>query len=105
MHGGDPLLAGIARLLEVPLQPLADGLNPASRRPLAFVDELLAPARLGEAMAWRDALERLDAAWLAPAGRSLREGKLSGLRLLAPGETGGVELVLDRGDAWSIWRR
>ena len=105
LHGDAPLLAGLARLLGIPLQPLADGLDPASSRPLAFVDALLVPARLGEAMAWRDALERLYALWLAPAGRHLREGRLSGLRLLAPGESGGVELVLDRGDAWRFWRR
>jgi hypothetical protein len=43
--------------------------------------------------------------WLAPAGRALREGKLTGLRLLAPGEAGSVELVLDRGDAWRFWRK
>ena len=102
----DPVARGIARLLQIDGATLPDAFgSAAARRPLAVFDALERPARSGDAIAWRDALARLEADWLAPAGRALREGKLTGLRLLAPGEAGSVELVLDRGDAWRFWRK
>ncbi len=78
---------------------------PPGRSTLALFDELAAPARMGDALAWRDALCRLEAAWLAPALAALRGGRLDALRLLAPGEPNNVECVVRRGDLWKFWRK
>ena len=78
---------------------------PPGRSTLALFDELAAPARLGDALAWRDALAGLEAAWLAPALAALRGGRLDALRLLAPGEPNNVECVVRRGDLWKFWRK
>jgi hypothetical protein len=102
----DPIIRGVARLLQIDGSMLPPAFKVSgARRPLVIFDALEQPTRSGDAIAWRDGLARLEADWLVPAGRALREGRLAGLRLLAPGEAGGVELVLDRGDAWRFWRR
>jgi hypothetical protein len=62
-------------------------------------------AKLGDALAWRDALASLEAAWLAPALAAIRSGELDALCLLAPGERNSVEFVIRRSDLWKFWRK
>jgi len=102
----DPLLRGMALhqgIVAAPLPP-CHAAGPGGNR-LAVFDALAAPARLGDAMAWRDALVRLETDWLAPALTALRHGRLARLRLLAPGEHGSVTLELGRTALWRFWRK
>lgn len=102
----DPVLLGLADWQGITGRPLPERLGAGrGRSTLALFDALSAPARLGDALAWRDALTRLEANWLVPALSALRAGELDRLRLLAPGEHGSVELLVGRGDLWKFWRK
>lgn len=105
LWAGDPVARGVARLLGIEAAALPAGYAGATARaPLAIIDALELPARVGDAMAWREQLARLDTDWLAPALDALRAGRLDALRLLAPGDTGAVELHVGRFDSWKFWR-
>lgn len=102
----DPVAQGIARLLQVDCVDLPTGyVRTAARAPLAIFDALEQPARIGDALAWRDRLARFEADWLAPALGALREGRLDALRLIAPGELAAAELRVSRSDLWKFWRK
>jgi hypothetical protein len=102
----DPVAQGLARLLRIDCAALPARLNDTeSRRTLAICDALDYPARTGDALAWRDELARFEADWLAPALDALRDGRLEGLRLFAPGELATTELQVSRSDLWKFWRK
>lgn len=102
----DPVARGIARLLRIEGASLPARFGSATaRRPLAMMDALEHPARIGDAIVWREELARFEADWLAPALDALRNGRLDGLRLLAPGEHHSVEVEVRRGDLWKFWRK
>lgn len=106
LWAADPVLLGLAAWQGIACRPLPERYEAlAGQATLALFDALAAPARLGDALAWRDALVRLEADWLAPALATLRAGRLDRLRLLAPGEHGSVELHIGRGDLWKLWRK
>lgn len=106
LWAADPVLLGLATWQGITNGPLPERLDAErGRATLALFDALAAPARLGDAQAWRDALARLEANWLAPALAALRGGEIDGLRLLAPGEHGSVELQVGRGELWKFWRK
>ena len=102
----DPVAQGIARLLQIDGAALPGGFaGSAARRPLAIHRALEQPARTGDALLWREQLERFETDWLAPALAALRRGKLDALRLLAPGDSGSTELLVRRHDPWKFWRK
>jgi len=102
----DPVVQGIARLLQIDCGELPAGFTHAvARAPLAVVDALEQPARTGDALVWRDELARFEADWLAPALDALREGRLDALRLVAPGDLAAAELRVGRRDLWKFWRK
>lgn len=106
LWAADPVLLGLAHWQEIAAQPLPARLQgKPGRATLALFDALAAPARLGDALAWRDALARLEADWLAPALAALRSGGLNSLCLLAPGEHNSVELRVGRAELWKFWRK
>ncbi|KAF0163481.1 MAG: hypothetical protein FD157_3128 [Rhodocyclaceae bacterium] len=106
LWSNDPVAQGIARLLEIESDALPAGFgNSATRSALALHDALEQPARSGDAIVWREQLERLEADWLAPALDALRSGRLDALRLLAPGELAAAELNVSRRDLWKFWRK
>lgn len=102
----DPLFRGMALHQGIAASPLPERYadQPGGMQ-LAVYDALAAPARLGDALGWRDALVRLENAWLAPALDALRGGRLARLRLLAPGDHGGVALDVGRAALWRFWRK
>ena len=102
----DPVAHGIARLLQIDSAALPAGfaVTPA-RRPLAIHRALEQPARTGDALLWREQLERFETDWLVPALGALRSGKLDALRLLAPGDLVTAELLVSRHDCWKFWRK
>jgi hypothetical protein len=102
----DPIARGIARLLRIESSDLPARLaETGTGHPLAIHDALELPARGGDALAWRDAMERFETDWLAPALGNLRSGRLDTMRLLAPGTPGSAELLVRRRDMWKFWRK
>ncbi len=102
----DPVAQGIARLQQFDCVPLPAAFAAAgTRRPLAVYEALEQPARVGDALVWRDELARFEADWLLPAVDALRSGRLDALRLLAPGDSASAELQVSRGDLWKFWRK
>ena len=102
----DPVIQGMAQVQGIENASLPDAYVPGNdRSTLASFDGLAAPSRLGDALAWRDALVQLESAWLAPAVAAMRSGKLDTLRLLSPGEYNSVELSVSRAGLWKFWRK
>lgn len=106
LWSSDPVIRGLAQVQGIAAAVLPEGFAmPPGRSALALFDELATPARLGDALAWRDGLLRLESAWLAPALGALRSGGLDALQLLAPGEINSVGLEVRRGALWKFWRK
>jgi hypothetical protein len=105
VYGDDPVLAGLAALSAVAREPLPPGFQPPSGHGLALVDDLAAPCRAHDALAWREALLQVDGRWLAPALAALKTGRLEQLRLVAFGSDSVLDMDLRRGDTWRFWRR
>lgn len=106
LWAADPVLLGLATWHGIASRPLPERYEGvAGQAILALFDALAAPARLGDALVWRDTLARLEADWLAPALAALRAGRLDRLRLLAPGEHDSIELLVARRDLWKFWRK
>ena len=106
LWSNDPVARGIARQLQIEAATLPASFNrSAAKRPLAHFDAMEHPARSGDAIVWRDELARLEADWLAPALADLRSGRLTALRLVAPGELAAAELLVSRRDLWQFWRK
>jgi len=106
LWSNDPVAQGLARLLQIDAAALPERFgSTGARNPLAVHDALELPARSGDALAWREQMERLEADWLAPALDALRSGRLDALRLLAPGELGAAKLHVGRNDLWKFWRK
>lgn len=102
----NPVAQGIARLLKIDGSDVPEKFNArTARTPLAVYDVLAQPMRSGDAMVWRDLLGRLEADWLAPALRALRDGRLDALHLIAPGDSCSAELLVRRRDLWCFWRK
>ena len=106
----DPVAQGIARLFQIDYATLPGGFGDtisavSARAPLAVFEALDNPSRTGDALLWRENLERFEADWLVPALAALRGGRLDALRLIAPGEPGSAELQISRHDLWKFWRK
>ena len=105
VFGADPVLAGLAALAGVVREPLPPSFALPPADGLALVDDLAAPYRAHDALAWREALLEVDRRWLAPALAALRTGRLRRLRLVAFGDEASLDMDLRRGDTWRFWRR
>lgn len=102
---GDPVILGLARRLGALVAPVPQGFAGDPAPDLIVLDALAAPARSLDAIAWSEALARLEAEWFAPLAAALRAGRLTGLRLAGFGGDGGIELDVTRHDLWKFWRR
>jgi hypothetical protein len=72
---------------------------------LLLLDALHLPCLHLDADAWRDALEALEAEWLAPLLAALYAGQIESLRLIALGDEAAAEVELLAADRWKFWRR
>ncbi len=106
LYGDDPLARGLAIAAAIPHAPLPPAFpqNPEPAAAPLFVMENLGDTMRQDA-ARKDALERLDRDWLAPAVAALRRGNIGRLTVIAPGERGAIEITLTRPDLWKFWRR
>ena len=71
---------------------------------LVVIDALSAPAAHGNAEAWRNGLAAVEARWVAPLVHALREGGLTRISLVVPGDTNTRRFELTRSDLLKIWR-
>ncbi len=107
IYADDPLARGLAIAAGIPgaaLPPALPENEGKINESSLFVTEHLRDT-MWRGDEWRKALERLDAEWLSPAVKALRQGKIKRLTLVAPGESAGIEVTLARSDLWKIWRR
>ena len=105
----EPLAAGLARLAGIPARPLpacgAEWLREAAEGEMLLVlDGLRAPARLGDAFAWRETVQALEKSWFAPLAAALQAKRLAGIRLASPGGAGSRELAVEAADLRKFWR-
>ena len=56
-------------------------------------------------MAWRAALEHLEAGWIAPALAALQRGEITRLSLIALGDGQQMRITLSRLGRLQFWRR
>ncbi|HEX6006382.1 MAG TPA: hypothetical protein VFY80_00380 [Burkholderiales bacterium] len=71
---------------------------------LVVPDALTASARRGDAVAWRRALEALDADWIGPLIQALKAGRLAEVALVAPAPLACHRFELRRRDLLRFWR-
>lgn len=107
LASGDPLLRGLALACGVPPAPTPSrwrDLPPAPGQ-IAHIGDLQRSFHAHDALAWREALARLEADWFAPLLDDLRRGRLRRLELVAPGEEHAATLSVARRDLWKFWRQ
>lgn len=101
----DPLVRGLARA-----SGLAGSAPPAQYENgggdiVAVIDDLIAPARNLDALAWRESLASLEERWFAPLLAALRRRRCHALHLAAFGPDASLDLDLAPADLWKFWRR
>ncbi|CAB1369396.1 hypothetical protein [Denitratisoma oestradiolicum] len=97
----DPLIWGLGHLGNIATRNLPASFETARRAVCIHYDGLIGPSRLHDAMAWREALARLESQWLAPA---LHHRAVDSIELLAWGEAGAIQLTLDAWQRRKFWR-
>jgi hypothetical protein len=71
---------------------------------LVVIDSLSAAAAHHDAEAWRGAVAALEARWVAPLMHALRQGGLTRIILVVPGDKNTRRFELTRSDLLKIWR-
>ena len=72
---------------------------------LVCLEQLAAPARSLDALAWREALLGLERDWFAPLAAAFFSGRLATLRLTALGMEAGFDLHLGTAERFRFWRK
>lgn len=105
LWSADPVAQGLGRASGIAVGTTPARFESAAGDVLAIVDDLATPARSLDALAWRDALEGLEANWFAPAVAALRAGRCTALHLAAFGPDASLDLDVGRTDLLKVWRR
>ncbi|MDO8933522.1 MAG: hypothetical protein Q7U97_14100 [Rhodocyclaceae bacterium] len=101
----DPLLLGLAHASGVAGSRPPPAYEHADGDILAVIDDLTAAARSLDALAWREALARLERDWFAPLTDALRRGRCRTLHVVAFGPDASVDIHIARHDLLKFWRR
>jgi hypothetical protein len=72
---------------------------------LVVLDALHRPSLYLDLDTWRIRLAELEAQWFAPLVAALKSGRITNVRISAPGDQRSVELKLRTADVWKFWRR
>lgn len=99
---GDPLLKGLGELAGIEVAAPPARFTAANGSVLVKLDQLVAASTTFDALAWREALAKLEADWLAPA---LRSGVPPRLTFVAGGHDRAVRVSLTAIDHWYFWRK
>ena len=108
---GDVFAAGLAQAAHVTAHTLPADAAELLRNGadtgvnLILLDALRAPARYGDAHAWREALARLERDWFAPLLDALSQERIGMLSLHGIGPAGACSVENTRGDLRRFWRR
>lgn len=105
VHADHPLARGLAKLAGVPASATPARADDAVLHSLTLLEGVGEAAQSLDAAAWRSGLAELEARWFAPALAALKTRRLPGLRLTALGDDAVVDITLDAGDLWKLWRR
>ncbi len=106
--GDDPVLRGLARLMDVPLEQAETPqvlLHERHGSTLLLLNPLQAPARAYDALRWREALLNLECTFLQPLRNTVSNGTVSLLQITALGDEDSFDLALTRHDRLRFWRR
>lgn len=98
----DPVLKGLGVLAGSEIAPPPARFTEAEGRVLVKLDQLVASSTSFDALAWREALAKLEADWLAPA---LRSGASSRLTFVASGHDRSLQVTLSAVDRWRFWKQ
>jgi hypothetical protein len=98
----DPVLKGLAALTGIEAAPVPDRFTTSAGRVLAKLDQLVASSTSFDALAWREALAKLEADWLVPA---MRSGVSPRLTFVAGGHDRALAVTLSAIDRWRFWKR
>lgn len=105
VHAEDPVTLGLARLGDVPAQPLplsGTDWEPAEGRNLVVTTALLEPLVNGDIEGWLEEVDRFGHQWLQPVADMLEAQWLEEIGLAVDGP---VWYRLRRPHRWRLWRR
>ncbi len=115
LFSNDPVHLGLARhagiagyrldKAGIPGNPFAQLPVGDHLRPLLHLDTFQQPTLQRDAMAWRAALEHLEAGWIAPALAALQRGEIARLSLITLGDGQQMRITLSRLGRLQFWRR
>lgn len=98
----DPVLKGLGVLAGIEVTPPPARFTQVAGRVLVKLDQLVASSTSFDALAWREALAKLEAEWLVPA---LRGGAAPRLTLVVGGHDRALQVAQSAVDRWCFWRR
>lgn len=105
LWSSDSVLRGLARAARIASGDPPPNFETAAGRVIAVLDDLIAPARSFDALAWREALIGIEHDWLAPAATAVRQGRCRSLHIAAFGPDASVGIDMTRLDLLKFWRR
>ena len=105
VHANHPLARGVAKLAGVSASRVPAQLDDAVFQSLTLLDGLSEAAQSLDAPAWRAGLAELEANWFAPLLAALKSRRLQHLRLTALGDAATIDVTINAGDLWKLWRR
>ncbi|PKO88461.1 MAG: hypothetical protein CVU16_13865 [Betaproteobacteria bacterium HGW-Betaproteobacteria-10] len=104
----NPLAAGLARHLEIPLHAPAENLGAVfaagDDAPLLVVDHLLQCVLHENGEGWRQAFETLETDYFMPLKKALGN-KVDRIDLIAPTLYGQLHYTLTPGERWKFWKK
>lgn len=103
----DPVIKGLARAANLPAAAAPMRFVAKPGRTLVRLDALAGPTRAFDALAWREALARLETDWFAPLLAALRAGRCRSAMIVGGMATSAatLEIGLTRAGLWRFWRR
>lgn len=104
----DAVLRGLGRLAGCATAPLGDGFDAeaiSGRTVVARVGTLSSATLQHDALRWREALQALEARWIAPALAATDRGELGAFALIGCGDGTALTLRYAGRDRLRFWRR
>jgi hypothetical protein len=101
----DPVLGGLATRAGIEVAPTPPHFTAARGNTLVRLDNLTAASAAFDALAWRTALAKLEAEWIAPAVNAAKGGVSPRLTFVATGHDRGFRVDASGANLWRFWRK